>query len=81
MELTPEEGLVEEIEQADGYKEGIYAAIINIERCLSTPTATSSQATGTRTTPTPPTHLSSRAGRVKLPKLTLHPFGGDVTKS
>ena len=78
MELTPEDGLVEEIEQADSYKEGVYIAMINIEKHMSTPTATPSPAAETRTT-TPPTHPFSKAGRVKLLKLTLRPFGGDVT--
>lgn len=78
VELTPEDGLVEEIEQADSYKEGVYIAMINIEKHLSTPTATPSPAAETRTT-TPPTHPPSKAGRVKLPKLTLRPFSGDVT--
>ena len=80
VELTPEEGLVEEIEQADGYKEGVYTAMINLEKQLSTPIATPSPATGTRTTPPPLAYPLSKSGRVKLPKLTLCPFGGDVTK-
>ncbi len=36
IDLTPEAGLVEEIELVDSNKQGIYAAMISIEKQLST---------------------------------------------
>ena len=69
----------EEIEQADGFKEGEYAILVRIDRVLrSTPIFPSP----TPVPSAPSTGLSSSShggSRVKLPKLTIQPFGGDLT--
>ena len=78
VELTPEEGLEDEIEQADGYKENVYRALIMIDKVL-------------KPTPSPPTPVADmhaptaspalpRGNKVKLPKLSLPHFSGNVTK-
>ena len=41
VELTPEEGLEDEREQADGYKENVYRALIMIDKGLETHTQSS----------------------------------------
>lgn len=67
VELIPEEGLNEEIEQADGYKENVYHALIMVDKALN--------ATPTRSMPTaeltPPPGAPPRGNKVKLPKLSL----------
>ncbi len=78
LDLVEEESLADEIEQADLFKEGIYAAMINIEKRCATPPTTgpvepTSGLTRAETLPTP------RGHRVKLPKLTIRPFNGDIT--
>ena len=37
VELTPEEGLEDEIEQADGYKENVYRALTMIDKVYRNP--------------------------------------------
>ena len=76
---------VEEIEQADSFKEGIYAAMISIEKHCTAPTVVLPTATPTTsTTGLEPgmtfesTH-PSRSTHVRLPKLTIRPFNGDIT--
>ena len=79
MDLTPEEGLDEEIEQADGCKDNVYRALTMIDKALKpkpsppTPTATSSS---TSMSPAVTPHIN----RVKLPKLSLPHFSGNITK-
>ena len=74
--------VADEIEQSDGFNEGVYTVMVRIDsheraasRCATTPP------------PTPPTPGggaliaagSSRDATVKLPKLTIQPFKGDLT--
>ena len=76
LDLTKEDDLGDEIEQADSFKEGIYAAMVEIGKlCAAAPAAATSVAP-------PPTHTTpptADASRVKLPKLSLKPFSGDIT--
>ena len=79
LELTKEDDLGDEIEQADSYKEGIYDAMIAIEKLCAA-------ARAAETPPAPPTITAPPTGppltessRVKLPKLSLKPFNGDIT--
>ena len=76
VELTDEDHLIEEIEQADGFKEGIFAAMLRIEKQCTAPLAAPetpvTEPETVRTAPTP------RGNRVKLPK-TLRAFNGDIT--
>ena len=76
LELVDEDAVADEIEQADAFKEDVYAAMVKIDRL------------SLRTNPPslePPTgHSSSRSdptrdSKVKLPKLTIQPFKGELT--
>ena len=75
LELIKEDNLATEIEAADSFKEGIYASMIKIDKCSAATTV-----------PTPPPTLhphvtaSRDRDRVKLPKLTLRPFNGEMTQ-
>ncbi len=78
VELTPEDGLVEEIEQADGYKEDVYRALTGIERGLGD----ERKLPITETSMKHVWHDSAalRESKVKLPKLSLPRFSGNITK-
>ena len=83
LDLTKEDGLEDEIEQADSYKEGVYAALVKIDTfCEGRPK------TPPRVTPVrmperemlaPATAERTTGRHVKLPKLTIRPFNGTVT--
>ena len=76
LDMVKEDDLADEIEQADDFKEGLYSVLVRIERVLtvvSRPTPVPSAPS------TDPSLSASRASRVKLPKLTIQPFGGDLT--
>ena len=62
-----------EIEQTDAYRETIHASLLKIEKALVvTPPAT---------TTSPPMPVTMPAtSRVKLPKLKLRLFGGELTQ-
>ena len=75
LELTQEEHLDEEIEQADTYKDNIYSAIVRMDRLKDRPSSPSATAgAGATTAP-----AGDRGDQVKLPKLTMQPFSGDIT--
>ena len=76
LDLTTEDDLSDEIEQADSYKEGIYDAIEKL--CESARAAATPPAPPRMTTP-PTTPPLTESSRVKLPKLSLRPFNGDIT--
>ena len=77
--IEDEAELATDIEQADDYKQRIYTAIVSIDKAVA---------------PTPPTGpaphrdrasarddpLPDAASRVKLPKLTIRSFDGDITR-
>lgn len=71
LQLLKEEELDAEIQQADEYKDQIYAALVKL-----TPSAATAVATPV-TTARPPATAESR---IKLPKLVIPSFDGDVTK-
>ena len=77
--IDDEEALANEIEQADGYKEGVFQALIRIDRVTKAPPTSISPTTPAegedRTLPP-----VSRSSRVRLPKLQLRSFSGDLTK-
>jgi hypothetical protein len=74
---------VQEIEQADLNKEGIYQAMVRIDQCCAAmarpkglPAVKAlAVATTTAVTSTPVT----TSNHVKLPKLILHPLNGNIT--
>ena len=75
--IDEEDALATEIEQADGYKETIYSALIKIDRATKSRSPVS--------TPPPATPVdkpadAGRTSRVRLPKIQLRSFGGDLTK-
>ena len=74
--VEDEAAITDEIEQSDGIKEGIYSVLVRIDD-LSKPRSPPP------TSSTPPldsvrTEGTSRS-TVKLPKLTIQPFKGDLT--
>ena len=74
--IEDEGGLADEIEQADTYKETLYEAILKVDRLLNaTPPTPEAPPTTTRGTP-----ADARVNRVKLPKLQLRSFNGDLTR-
>jgi hypothetical protein len=79
IELIDDDSLVDEIEQADHYKESVLSALVRIDRITKAPpTSTSSTEAPPMEGRTPP--LDSRSSRIRLPKLQLRSFGGDLTK-
>ena len=72
--LEDEAAVVDNIEQADTFKEGVYSTMIRIERYLETAKSTTTEA-GSRDRPAKPLFNSSE---VRLPKLTIRPFSGDL---
>ena len=82
LDLVEEGDMAEEIDQADKFKEKMYAVMVRNDRVLNStydaivrpmPTATSS-------TPSAGGSAPARSGsQVKLPKLNIQPFRGDLT--
>ena len=75
--IKDDDALASEIEQADDYKESVFNALIKIDQLTKTPPSP--------TPGTPPTDVRApppdvRSSRVRLPKLQLRSFGGDLTK-
>lgn len=76
--IEEEEALAGGIERADGFKEGVFDALIKIDRFKRTPICVgTSTSYHTDTGATPP---DPRSSRVRLPKLQLRSFGGDLTR-
>lgn len=79
IELIDDDTVADEIEQADGYKESVFNALIRIDQITKTPpTSSPSTEASTRERRTP--HPESRSSSVRLPKLQLRSFGGNLTK-
>ena len=82
-DLVEEGSLAEEIEASDEYRKGLYAALVRIDECcdkVKGPATPPTLATPRTDTPTGVESIGSTASaRVKLPKLNIHPFGGDLT--
>ena len=78
LDLVDDEAVEEEIEQADTFKEGIYATIIKIDKYCAPPPPVS--ATPTSIEPRDrDTSTTDSTPRVRLPKLNIKPFNGDLT--
>ena len=71
LELTSEDDLESEIQQAGDFRDEIYSAVVRLSP-VSAPVPVS--ATATPRTPPP------ADDRIKLPKLTILPFEGDITQ-
>jgi len=75
LDLFEEGELTSEIEQANAFKEGVYTAMIKIDKCVN-------RTGGSAPEHTPEDHtttISWGSDRMKLPKLVLRPFSGDIT--
>ena len=74
LDLTEEDALEDEIQQADEYNARVYSAMVRLKTTLESepPPAVTPPTAPTRTV-TPPER------RMKLPKLTIQPFNGDLT--
>ena len=77
LDLIEGEDVADEIERADSFKEGIYEAMVTVEnycapQIVGTPRPSSPSIAAGSLTPTTP--------RVRLPKLSIRPFNGDITK-
>ena len=66
-------GLVDEIEQADGYKDGAYRALTMIDKALNAKPSSAP-------TLAPIPMVTPHVNMVRLPKLSLPHFSGNVTK-
>ncbi len=77
-ELVDDDALAEEIEHADGYRETVFGALIKIDQALDTAEGATGGTPTRKHSVTTPTE--SRANRVKLPKLQLRSFSGELTK-
>ena len=71
LELTGEEELENEIQQADEFKDEIYSALVKLR-----PASVSAPVLVTTTSRV----LPPSDDRIKLPKLTIPPFEGDITQ-
>ena len=83
VDLIDDKGaLASEIEQADEFRASLYSAMVKIDGIVSPapPAPPSASATSTLATSTPPPHVRSSpaSSRVKLPKLTIRPFNGEL---
>ncbi len=77
IELLDDDALAEEIEQADGYKESVYDTLIRIDRVTKAAIASSADTLLKEREFLIP---ESRSSRIRLPKLQLRSFAGDLTK-
>ena len=78
LELVEDRAVEEEIEQADAYKERVYAATVNIDKhCTSVAISRSPEAI--RASPPPAREPADSTTRVRLPNLSIRPFNGDMT--
>ena len=79
--IEEEEALASEIEQADDYKEGVFRALIRIDRITEAPpTSISLTASAEGGVRAPPPAPDSRWSCERLPKLQLRSFGGELTR-
>ena len=79
LELVDEDSVADEIQQSDGFKEQVYAIMVRVDSC--------GRRSRTATPPAPPfpgggalaSAGASRDVTVRLPKLSIKPFKGDLT--
>ena len=77
--ITEEARLIEEVERCDDFRGTLHAAIVKIDDyCSRTRTLPPTDATPPPAARYPPTE-SAAAHKVRLPKLTIRPFNGELT--
>lgn len=72
-----EEDIVSEIDQADAFKEDIYTTLVKIDKVIPTTAATATLPVRERTPGGEEPHVTQC---VRLLKLTIKPFGGEMTQ-
>ena len=72
IELLEGDAIVEDIEQADGFKENVYSSLLSIDKLREKLKVQNTEGRDPR--------LHASHSRVKLPKLQLLPFSGDLTQ-
>lgn len=78
LELVKEDDLADEIDQADLYKEKIYSTLIKIDGVVAAVEKPMSAAKEAVVAATPSTPPPAPTPKVRLPKLTIKPFSGNV---
>ena len=79
LELTEDGDLEAEIQSADDYKDGVYAAMVGIDESNArSKRAADTPPIGAERASVPP--VSEHEHRIKLSKLTMRPFEGDITQ-
>ena len=82
IDLIEEDALATEIEQADDYKSDIYAALVKIDKALKLISLAAIPTPAPTASPThhevPPIRVPEPC--VRLPKLSIKPFSGDLTQ-
>ena len=77
LDKVEEKDVADEIDHSDGFKEGIYSVLVKIDRALKSAPTTA----GVGPTPSSgvPTSDPCSKSRVRLPKLSIKPFNGELT--
>ena len=79
LNLVHDEDVAEGIDQADEFKERVYVIPVKINRVLSF-VSTAAERAPVSSTPSTDASSSTRGeSHVKLPKLSIQPFQGDLT--
>ena len=78
-EIQNEGEVEEEIEQADGFKEGIYAMMVKIGRVLMTTAATPAMPSHGLALASASSSSSQGGSHEKLQKMATRPFNGSLT--
>ena len=75
IDLMDDDGIVEDIDTADEFKETVFRALLSIDRAIKQLKSSSDPKVREHTLSASTTHT-----HVKLPKLQLHSFSGDLTQ-
>ena len=78
LDMVEEDNLTNEIEQADDFKGSIYAILVKMERVLKVSAEPEPKRIG-NSSHSDSTSFAHGECHVKLPKLSIQPFGGDLT--
>ena len=74
IELLEDDAVVEDIERADGFKETIFSSLLSIDRLMENLKIKDTARHDPRA------HSNPSYASVKLPKLQLYPFSGELTQ-
>ena len=79
LDLVEDEDVAEEIDQADELKERVYVVLVKINRVLNSPSTAAERAPVSGTLPADAPSSTRGGSHVKLPKLSIQPFIGELT--